>query len=708
MRTRLIALVIITLLAASQLASSQSAPLTLRRGLVITRSARVVPRTYRLRADSALDHSVIVIRGDDIDVDFAKARLAGSAEGAMPDEARGVAILVDGGRNVTIRNAVVSGYHIAILARGTRNLRLIDNDLSRNWKPRLYSLIEHESLADWLSHHKNEKDEWLRFGAGAYLADVKGGEIRGNVVRKGMEGMMLTRCDSIRIVSNDISFNSGVGLGLYRSSANVIMHNRVDYNVRGFSHGFYRRGQDSADLLMYEQSSHNIVAYNSMTHGGDGLFLWAGQQTMDTGDGGANDNLFYGNDFSFAPTNGMEATFSRNVFARNRIEGSDHGLWGGYSFGSAVLENQFVGNRIGIAIEHGQSDTIAGNRFERDGTAMQLWANKIEPSDWQYPKKRDTRSIGYVVDDNVIASEKVGFRVSDTRESRFTNNVFSSVDTTQVFKDSAVITLAARALSRQVDRLAPAPIAADVIGHPVAKRDRSAIIVDEWGPYDWTTPILWPADSSRRTPLPLRVLGPAGTWRVARQRGIASLSRTSGAIGDTIVVTPSSPEAWRLELVSGAHHFAYERFEPTQDWTVRAFSWSDSTDPRKHAAAFDRLMAGTPVLTRHESRLDYMWYRPTIKELPTERFVLDATSRVVLPAGTYTLRTISDDAVRVWVDGRLVIDDWTPHESAVDVAPLTGGTHELRVLHYQVDGWTELRLDLLRGRVRPGGSPGPH
>ena len=35
---------------------------------------------------------------------------------------------------------------------------------------------------------------------------------------------------------------------------------------------------------------------------------------MDTGQGGCNDNLLYGNDFSHAPTNGIEATFSRNAF----------------------------------------------------------------------------------------------------------------------------------------------------------------------------------------------------------------------------------------------------------------------------------------------------------------------------------------------------------------------------------------------------------
>ena len=126
--------------------------------------------------------------------------------------------------------------------------------------------------------------------------------------------------------------------------------------MRGYSHGFYNRGQDSAGLLMYEQSSRNVVAYNSITHGGDGLFLWAGQSTMDTGQGGANDNLFYGNDFSHAPTNGIEATFSRNAFIANRIEENWHGVWGGYSFDSLIAGNTFARNQEAIAIEHGQNN----------------------------------------------------------------------------------------------------------------------------------------------------------------------------------------------------------------------------------------------------------------------------------------------------------------------------------------------------------------
>jgi len=106
-----------------------------------------------------------------------------------------------------------------------------------------------------------------------------------------------------------------------------------------------------------------------------------------------------------------------------------------------------------------------------------------------------------------------------------------------------------------------------------------------------------------------------------------------------------------------------------------------------------------------------MWYRaPTAyKDLARDHWSLDATGTVTLPAGTYSLRTISDDAVRVWIDGALAIDAWTPpHESQVDYAPIAAGEHKLRVEYRQVDGWVELRVDIIRGASRSPGSPGPH
>jgi parallel beta-helix repeat protein len=718
----------------------------LRAGLVITASVRVVPKVYRVAAAASFDSAAIVIRGDDITVDFSGATLEGMDPAADPDAAAGVGIRIDGGTRVQVRNARVRGYKIGLLARGARELSLLDNDFSHNWKPRLFSVIEHESLVDWLSHHRNDRDEWLRFGAGIYLADVHGGEVRGNRIEQGMEGLMLVRCDSMRIWNNTIAFNSGVGIGLYRSSDNTIVHNHASYNVRGYSHGFFRRGQDSADLLLYEQSSRNVVAFNSMTHGGDGLFLWAGQSTMDTGQGGSNDNLFFANDFSYAPANAMEATFSRNTFVGNVAIGSDYGLWAGYSFESKVLGNDFRGNRTGIAIEHGQDNVIGANRFIGDSVAIRLWANPIEPSDWGYPKHRDTRSRGYRIDTNTFFENRVALRATSTHDIDVRRNKLLSIDSAFVLRDTATVAFVAndttalrdppgaewpplpahRTLDPVLILPSPLPGGYELHDDTLARRDRSAIIVDEWGPYDWRSPKLWPAGSAHANPLPLRVLGPAGEWRVVARRGIAVLSRERGATGDTIVVTPAAGTEgdWELTLeYRGAattsprgerraagepYPFSYNRFQPITSWNVSFFAWPDSADPRARPAAFATLLRTAPLLAQQTPRLDYMWYRPGIPGLPQARFAAVATSTVSLGPGAYTLRTISDDGVRVWVDGRLTIDNWTAHESAVDTAPIAPGRHELRVEYYQVDGWTELRVEIVRGVQRSSGSPGPH
>ena len=64
---------------------------------------------------------------------------------------------------------------------------------------------------------------------------------------------------------------------------------------------------------------------------------------------------------------------------------------------------------------------------------------------------------------------------------------------------------------------------------PGDRRGREFIIVDEWGPYDWRTPKLWPTGRSDESPLALRVLGPPGTWTLQSARG-ATVSATRGAI----------------------------------------------------------------------------------------------------------------------------------------------------------------------------------
>ena len=545
----------------------------------MTRSARVAPGTYLLRGGEAAP--AMTIRGDNLTVDFAGVVLRGTPAAAMPDARRGIGLLVEGA-NVTVKNLHAHGYKVALLARRSKNLRLLDCDLSYNWKQRLLSTPEKEDLADWMSFHHNEKGEWLNQGVGAYLERCDGFEIKGLRVTGGQSGLFLDRSNRGRVWNSDLSFNSALGIGMYRASDNRIMHNRIDYDVRGFSYGVYNRGQDSAGILVFEQCDRNVFAYNSVTHGGDGFFLWAGQSTLDTGEGGCNDNLVYANDFSHAPTNGIEATFSRNRFVGNRVHGSFHAVWGGYSYDTQIVGNDFKGNQRGIAIEHGQANTLAFNTFQGEDVAVALWADAPDPS-FVYAKRRDVRSrdnrvVGNLFRDlplaldlrgttNTLLSENTFDGVA--QPTRLAGEPFSPLPTTNVLAGSSPETglpgtkeririqranvgwdplnLGHAALEYRV-----APLAGGMLPFLRAKEPQgwSTILVDEWGPYDARRPLLWPEKTvDGGAPLPggtsagsglrkagairetgrYQILGPKGRWRVVASEGV-KLGATSGTV----------------------------------------------------------------------------------------------------------------------------------------------------------------------------------
>ncbi len=187
-------------------------------------------------------------------------------------------------------------------------------------------------------------------------------------------------------------------------------------------------------------------------------------------------------------------------------------------------------------------------------------------------------------------------------------------------------------------------------------------------------------------------------------------------MGDTLVVTPAAGRendyAVTLEYRGVATTspfgvttpagkpvtFTWSRFFPAANWHVTFVPWDSTTVPRTDAAAITRALAGTAVATLDTNRLDLTWYGPPRKTIPQERLLTGATATIDFGSSSqYILRTISDDAIRVYLDDKLVLDDWNPGESHVKEVPLSvTGPHRLRVEHLQIDGWYELRVDIVR------------
>jgi parallel beta-helix repeat protein len=782
---------------------------SLAQGDVISRTSKIAKRTYLIESEADENgRAAISVAGDGITVDFQGATLMGSPADTEPNERQGVGIEVHG-KNVTIKNLRVRGYKVGLIARNCPGLKLLDSDFSYNWKQHLMSTLDREDESDWMSYHQNEKDEWLGYGAGIYLRGCTDFEIRGNTAQGGQCGLMMTQCDRGLIWNNDFSFLSGIGIGLYRSSDNRVMYNKVDWCVRGYSHGVYNRGQDSAGILIYEQSNHNTFAYNSVTHGGDGFFLWAGQTTMDTGKGGCNDNLLYGNDWSHAPTNGIEATFSRNTFANNLVLECWHGIWGGYSYNTKVVGNVFGFNAEGIAWEHGQDNLLDRNLFLRDNAAIDIWANKTQDPNWVYAKVRDTKSRDWTIRNNIFDNVSKS-SLSFTRTSNVTlqgnrfihcgnplillgNNVAGlTVDATNVsdsqkmdFSKSTDDKTTANYDIRDTNS-APAPPTMEPSGNPVANDDpdpiaylkrfdvtwdpfttrdasrrevealapsqlkggknpfikpgqlrgRRYILVDEWGPYDFKRPILWPRGEvpsanplaivagsdhpvSQTTIRRFEILGPKGRWRALKASG-AELSAQEGSVPGMVDVTLPAGKAGttdiELEYLGGETTdylgnvtaagkpvtFGYSKFFAPIEWLVRWYAW----DPKAVSSPRDKMPAAETILSKAQmesplkqertDRLDYSWGGSPGAPVPADHFITLASGTFEIPSGNYTIDMTTDDGARLWLDDKLIIDQWHyqgPTLYSKDVS-LTGGKHTIRVDHYEIDGYSALKVEL--------------
>jgi PKD repeat protein len=103
----------------------------------------------------------------------------------------------------------------------------------------------------------------------------------------------------------------------------------------------------------------------------------------------------------------------------------------------------------------------------------------------------------------------------------------------------------------------------------------------------------------------------------------------------------------------------------------------------------NRELAGAPVLTRQDPTIDFAWnLGAPAASVPADNFSVRWTKTQYFAAGTYRFTTISDDGVRLQVDGDVVIDQWHDQSSTVHetVVALDSGQHTVR-LEYFDSGW---------------------
>jgi len=102
-------------------------------------------------------------------------------------------------------------------------------------------------------------------------------------------------------------------------------------------------------------------------------------------------------------------------------------------------------------------------------------------------------------------------------------------------------------------------------------------------------------------------------------------------------------------------------------------------------------LQGTPVSTSTTDRVHLdPRDRPPVPGLGSENYSVRWTGTIRVPAdGKYTFLANADDGIRVLLDGRKVLDDWSPHGARLSNATVTlsaAGTHTVVVEYFQGGG----------------------
>ena len=143
-----------------------------------------------------------------------------------------------------------------------------------------------------------------------------------------------------------------------------------------------------------------------------------------------------------------------------------------------------------------------------------------------------------------------------------------------------------------------------------------------------------------------------------------------------------------------------------------ALSSTDSgrTQMGLHGEYFDNnTLAGSPKLVRTDTRLDFGWtLNGPGRGIPFDWYSVRWTGKIRVPqSGVHRIGIVGNDGYRLYIDNRLVIDNWRKQSfrtwlATVSLAP--GSVHDLRIEYFESTGNVKLKLVWDAGVVNDWGA----
>jgi hypothetical protein len=165
-------------------------------------------------------------------------------------------------------------------------------------------------------------------------------------------------------------------------------------------------------------------------------------------------------------------------------------------------------------------------------------------------------------------------------------------------------------------------------------------------------------------------------------------SATGGVAQTTTTFTPGTLE------IDKTYYWRVDEFDPPA--THKGEVWSFTTagvGGGIKAEYFQGMALGTtPAVTRTDPQIDFNWGDPGGPDpaVGDDQFSARWTGEVEAAfTETYTFYTNSDDGVRLWIEGQLLVNNWTNHaptENKGTIDLVAGQTYSLQMEYYEDGG----------------------
>jgi hypothetical protein len=215
------------------------------------------------------------------------------------------------------------------------------------------------------------------------------------------------------------------------------------------------------------------------------------------------------------------------------------------------------------------------------------------------------------------------------------------------------------------------------------------------------------------------ILGPKGTWKIKSSKGVKNISIASGQLPAKITAEKIKMDLTDIQIVfeflgesftdefgktilaNKPYLFSFNKFFQPIAWEVNFFSIDTSFyNPLKEDGLFSPLVRMAPFKSDHVNKLDYAWWGGIKTDIEHKQFITIAEANTNFTTGNYELSVTWDDAVRIYVDEKLVLNEWNPALYKFDESPnkklkiQLGGMHHLRVEHLELGGFATLSVKL--------------